>query len=719
TRQYKIFKQIDGLQDNEFNQGAAFQDTLTGTLFFGGINGLNAVEPNDLQLNEFVPPVVFTDLEYYNQSSNGEAIVVDNFSGQEPLKLTYKENIIRIKFAAMNFIQPEKNQYQYQLKGFSNQWFDLKNTHEVIFTDLDSKKYTLNVNAANNDGKWNEKALSLPLTITPPLSKTTLAYILYGLLIILLLQVIYQFFLSRRLRIAENQQLQEMDQLKTKFFTNIAHDFKSPLTVILSTIKSLPPNNRTRILVERSGKSLLDLINQMLELRKLESNKLSLRLIQGDAIECIRYTFESFQEIGREQNVKLHFIASEPQLLMDFDEEKLSRVVSNLFSNAIKYNKAEGNVYLLLDQIEKEEGDYLSIRVKDTGIGIASVDIDQIFNRFYQINPAVVEGVKSGSGVGLALTRELVHFLGGTILVKSKLGIGSEFTVLLPVKNQAQKTAFTPAKSQVKVGLIPSVPTASIEGISSTQSLDKKRLLLIEDHRDIAEVLIQLLSPYYAVELAPDGEAGIAIAQAQIPDLIISDVMMPKKDGYEVLKVLKTDEKTLHIPIILLTAKSGLDSRIEGLQKGADAYIGKPFSNTELLAQVENLLANRIKLQRFYQQNLIAEHQDATLVEEDPFIARAKDILLENISDEGFRIPQLTKAMGVSRTQLHNKLKAITGKSTSHFINAIRLQKGREMLLKSNLTISEIAYEVGFRDPNYFSGRYKDFFNQTPTETRK
>ena len=719
TQQYKIFEQTDGLQDNEFNQGAAFQDSLDGTLFFGGINGLNAVDPNTLQMNEFVPPVVFTDLEYYNQSSNGEVIKVDNFSGQEPLKLTYKENIIRIKFAALNFIQPEKNKYQYQLKGFSNQWFDLKNTHEVVFTDLDPKKYTLKVKAANNDGKWNDEAISLPLTITPPLSRTTLAYVLYVLLGILFLQVVYQFFLSRRLSIAENQQLQEMDQLKTKFFTNIAHDFKSPLTVILSTIKSLPPDNRTRILVERSGKSLLDLINQMLELRKLESNKLSLRLIQGDVIECIRHTFESFQEIGKEQNVKLHLISNEARLQMDFDEEKLSRIIANLLSNAIKYNKADGNVYLLVDQIKKETTDYLSIRVKDTGIGIAPEEIPQVFNRFYQINPAIVEGVKSGSGVGLALTKELVQFLGGTIQVKSKLGVGSEFTVFVPIYNIAPMTNLNSALSIENIGQIPANLASEMQSKASTNSSDKMRLLLIEDHQDIAEVLLQLLSPYYAVELARDGAAGIAIAQAQIPDIIISDVMMPKKDGYEVLKILKTDEKTLHIPIIMLTVKSGLDSRIEGLQKGADAYISKPFSNTELLVQVENLLANRIKLQHYYQQNLIDEQTNSNLIEEDPFVVRAKEILLENISDEGFRIPQLTRAMGVSRTQLHNKLKAITGQSTSHFINTIRLKKGREMLLQSDLTISEIAYEVGFRDPNYFSGLYKDFFSQTPTETRK
>lgn len=714
---FQVFRQPDGLQDNEFNQGAAFQDVQTGTLFFGGIKGLNAIVPNSLQRNEFVPPIVFTGLEYYNQESKGAAIEIDNFTGQQPLELSYKENIIRIEFAALNFIQPEKNQYQYQLKGFSDQWFKLENAHEVVFTNLDAKKYTLNVKAANNDGVWNEEPLSLSLIIKPPITKTRGAYMLYALLFMGLLIGLYRVALSRRLRMSENRQLQEVDRLKTKFFTNIAHDFKSPLTVILSTIKNLPVDNRTRVLVERSSKSLLDLINQMLELRKLESNKLELRLIHADVIECIRYTFENFQEIGQEQGIALHLINSDQQLTMDFDEEKLTRVVSNLLSNAIKYSNEEDHVYLLLDQIKKVDKSYLSIRVKDTGIGIAPEDLDQIFNRFYQINPTAVEGVKSGSGVGLALTKELVQFLGGTIWVKSRLGEGSEFIVVLPIENQAVPTITELAVS--------ALPTASLtfDGANSEIPLrnfkDKNRLLIIEDHEDISEVLIHLLKPYYQVQLARDGAAGIELAQVHIPDLIISDVMMPKKDGYDVLSTLKNDEKTLHIPIVLLTAKSGIDSRIKGLQKGADAYIGKPFSNTELLAQIENLLANRTQLQHFYRQSLTQAMPGDIAVAEDPFVARAKAILLQNIEDEDFRIPQLIKAMGVSRTQLHNKLKAITGQSTSHFVNAIRLCEGRELLLNSNLTISEIAYAVGFKDPNYFSGRYKEFYKETPSDTRK
>lgn len=717
TGAFQVFSELDGLQDNEFNQGAAFQDLATGTLFFGGINGLNAIEPKFLSRNEFIPPIVFTGLEYYNQESKGTAIEIDDFSGQQPLELSYKENIIRIKFAALNFIQPEKNQYQYKLKGFSDQWFKLKNTHEVVFTNLAAKKYTLYVKAANNDGVWNEEPLSLSLTIKPPITKTTGAFIIYALLFVGVSVGLYQFILSRRLRISENRQLQEVDRLKTKFFTNIAHDFKSPLTVILSTIKNLPTDNRTRVLVERSSKSLLDLINQMLELRKLESNKLKLRLIHANVMECIHYIFEDFQEIAQEQGIALHLISSEQQLMIDFDEEKLTRVVSNLLSNAIKYSKEKGHVYLLLDQVKKADQSYLSIRVKDTGIGIAQQDLDQIFNRFYQINPTEVEGVKSGSGVGLALTKELIQFIGGTIQVKSKLGEGSEFIVLLPIKNQVG-----PSISDSTLSVLPSATLKlqedNLEGTLAV-GMDKNRLLIIEDHEDISEVLIQLLQPYYTLELAPDGEAGIALAQANIPDLIISDVMMPKKDGFDVLSTLKEDEKTLHIPIVLLTAKSGLDSRIKGLQRGADAYISKPFSNTELLAQIENLLANRAQLQHFYRQGLTQEFSTHKKVEEDPFVARAKAILLQNIADEDFRIPQLIKTMGVSRTQLHNKLKAVTGASTSHFINTIRLSKGRELLLNSNLTIAEVAYAVGFKDPNYFSGRYKDLYNQTPSETRK
>lgn len=720
TEKFKTYEKTDGLQDNEFNQGAAHQDLNTGALFFGGINGLNEVRPKLIELNEFVPPVVFTGLEYYNNKSKGSPIRIEHFIGQSPVELSYRENIIRIEFAALNFIQSNKNQYQYQLKGFSNQWFDLKNNHEVVFTNLDYKKYKLNVKASNNDGIWCEQPASLDLIIKPPIMLTTAAYILYGLFFILSLVVIYRFILSRRLSLAKNRQLQAIDELKTKFFTNIAHDFKSPLTVILSAVRNLPAHSRTRILVERSSKSLLDLINQMLELRKLESNKLPLRFIHGDVVECIRYTYENFQKIGEEQEVKLHFISSEAQMIMDYDEEKLTRILSNLISNAIKYNQAQGNVYLLLDQLnEVGQPPYLSIRVMDTGIGIGEKDLDQIFNRFYQIKPTEAEGTKAGSGVGLALTQELVQLLGGSIQVKSKLGQGSEFTVLLPIKNQAVTAAVT----HVPRSPITEPSFLSDEVLSSSpplEGVEKNRLLLIEDHQDIAEVLIQLLQSYYQVQWAKDGAEGIELAQTEIPDLIISDVMMPKKDGYEVLSTLKNDEKTLHIPIVLLTAKSGVDSRIVGLQKGADAYIGKPFSNTELLVQVENLLDNRTKLQHYYRASLIQDTPvTEAIIEEDPFVARARKILLENLADESFRIPELTRAMGVSRTQLHNKLKGITGKSASHFMNAIRLRKGRELLLASDLTIAEIAYSVGFKDPNYFSGLYKELFKETPSRTRK
>jgi signal transduction histidine kinase/DNA-binding response OmpR family regulator len=519
-----------------------------------------------------------------------------------------------------------------------------------------------------------------------------------------------------------------LDEFKSRFYTNITHEFRTPLTVILGMAEQLEMAKPQTVgsqkdkveLIRRNGEQLLRLINQLLDLSKAQSGKLTLNMQQADIADYLRYLVDSFNSFAASKDIRLRFLSEIDHLNMDIDAEKLQDVMTNLLSNAIKFTPPGGEITVRLSQISHG---FLTIKVQDNGAGIAEEALPHIFDRFFTAkdsgNPA------GGSGIGLALTKELVELMFGNIEVESKIGAGSRFTIQLPITNIAQQTehvdlpkAFAePPTNQFFT------PVEKSSFRLSAEEGEKPICLVIDDSADIVRYLQMLLEPAYEVAVAYDGKRGIEKALELLPDIIISDVMMPEKDGLEVCDFLKNDERTSHIPIILLTAKATVADRIEGLRRGADAYLQKPFNQEELFLQLKKSVELRRRLMSYFSKMpSLTSSEPAPEIDieiEDAFLKKAQAAVEKHFADDDFDIHRLCRALTMSRAQLHRKLTALTGMSATHFIRSIRLQRAKELLQTTDLTISEIAYEVGFRDPNYFSRTFTEEFGTPPSETRK
>ncbi len=531
------------------------------------------------------------------------------------------------------------------------------------------------------------------------------------------------------------RKLEELNAQKSKLYTNITHEFRTPLTVILgmsdrlrSHISKWDKEKKEEALdiIERNGKNLLHLINEMLSLSKLETGLVKLNLVQRDIISFLRYINESFQSYALSKDIHLTFLTELESFTMDVDIEKMQQILSNLLSNAIKFTPEGGWIKVLVKVAEAQDSETLIINVKDSGIGIPVEKLSNIFDRFYQVDDATTRQ-KGGSGIGLSLTKELVKLMNGDIMVSSEQGKGTEFSIRLPVSRQAKKVTAEQALALPDSIYIPSFiqPTKlNSPGTFAPQTL-LPLILIIEDNLDVAYYLQSCLNNNYRVEIAYDGKKGIDKAIKLVPDIIISDVMMPGKDGYEVCTTLKQDERTSHIPIILLTAKVSTSDKLTGLESGADAYLAKPFDRKELLLRIKNLVELKEQLQKKYEkgsafwQNLSSKPTTQSLHPEDEFLNKVNKHIQDNLSDENFGNVQLCKKMAMSRSQIHRKIKALTSLSTSIYIRTLRLYKAKELLHTTDLNISEIAYDVGFKDPNYFTRAFTEEFNASPSAIRK
>jgi signal transduction histidine kinase/DNA-binding response OmpR family regulator len=563
--------------------------------------------------------------------------------------------------------------------------------------------------------------------------RNTSYYLLGGLI----LTGIFAFLLYNRFRItqrqrnqldAANEQLKELDQSKSRFFTNISHEFRTPLTII-SGMADMVNDSEPRELIKRNSQSLLGLVNQILDLRKLEAGKLPIHMVQGNVIPFLQYLLESFQSYAESKGINLSFSTDTREVIMDYDPEKLHSIVTNLISNAIKFTESGGEVKMKVSDSqfpfqlagtrvmnqEPETSNELSITVSDSGKGIPKEKLPKIFDRFYQVDDSITRQGE-GTGIGLTLTRELVKVLDGKITVQSEEGKGTVFKLLLPITNQASMAdAATPVSENTRLTTIVEVAEEIPAGSS-----DAFKLLIVEDNSDVVRYLQASLKEAYQISIARDGQEGIEKAIAEVPDIIISDVMMPRKDGFELCQTLKTDERTSHIPIILLTAKADVESRISGLQRGADAYLAKPFEKAELMVRLEMLIKLRQQLQARYQnldQSSPAE-DEATQIE-DAFIQKLNEQIFEHISDSSIDVQRLCEWTGMSRTQFHHKIKALTGRSASNYLRFVRLREAKKHLETSEKSISEIAYDLGFNDPAYFSRSFVKEFGLAPSESRK
>ena len=653
--------------------------------------------------------------------------------------LTFEDNEIRFEYSATSYADPGQTKFQTWLEGYDKDWSSWSQESKKDYTNLPEGEYTFHVRSQNLYGVFGEEA-TFSFTILPPWYRTWWAYLIYSMMGFgfIYLLIIGRGRMLRQKNIALTQivkertsevhaqkdqlakqakRLQELDQIKSQFFTNISHELRTPLTVIGGMAEQMEKNpakwtDQGIPIIKRNTHQLLDLVEQILDLRKLESGKLPLFMVRADIVQYVQYILESFQSLAESKGIFLSFSAQMQDNMMDVDKEKLLRILSNLLSNAIKFSPKGGRVKLRL----KQEHTQLMIQIEDSGKGIPRSQIDHIFDRFFQVDDSDTRS-GDGTGIGLALVAELTKLLGGNIQVSSQENKGSMFSLSLPITQKAPLDTqniedFSPSQVASE-----SVSTQFAAGILPTKDLQLPTLLIVEDNADVIHYMSTFLQDHYHLQIAQNGEDGEQLALQIIPDLIISDIMMPLKNGFDLCHSLKQQEQTSHIPIVLLTAKADVDSRIHGWKSGADAYLPKPFNEQELLAVLEKLLILRKNLQQRYTSlEPIPESSDPILKAEDAFIQKVNQIIWENIEDEDFKVPELCRELGIGRTQLHNKLKALTGRSTSLYVRLIRLKKAKELLVQTDMNVSEVAYAVGYGNPSYFSRIFEEEFGVRPSK---
>ena len=728
TETFTNFDKRDGLQNNQFHYGAACK-LSSGELIFGGVNGFNLFDPAKVVKNNYKPPVMLTGLKIFNKpvEINDQFGVLKNSPAEtKELIIPYNYNILTFEFAALNYIRPEKNQYKFKLTGFDKTWNESGAATTATYTNLDPGAYTFSVIAANNDQLWNNEGLNIRVVILPPFWKTWWFRLLVIAAALAIVHVIISFIVNRQkikqqlnMERVKVKQLNEVNALKLRFFTNVSHEIRTPLTLIIGPLERLlhadmPPKIiRSQLeIMYRNANSLLKLVNQLLDFRKLEAGNLELELQRGDLVFFIRDIVGSFSGLAEDKNIRLHFNAYTESLYAFFDGDKLEKILNNLLSNALKFTAKNGTVSVYMtvgvEDAFDSNNEFVEIVVKDNGIGIEARNRERIFHRFFQVAENKNEG---GTGIGLALTRELVKMHRGEIFADSEPGKGTRFTVRLPLIKEynALKTT-APAVAEALNN------EAETELPVKREMLTENILLVIEDNADVRQFIRAHFQNQFHIEEAADGEEGLRLAKKLLPDIILSDVMMPQMDGNELCKKLKADEYTSHIPIILLTALSSKQHIIEGLSSGADDYITKPFDISILQTKIENLLLLRNSMRKKFSGELIIAPTNVTATSHDElFLQQAVEVVEKNMADTELDIETFSKHMGVSRMQMYRKLSALTGMTIKEFIRDIRLKRAAQLLEQKQLNISEVAYATGFKDISTFRKSFKERYGINAT----
>ncbi len=735
--QFKNYDETDGLQGRQFNENAALK-TRKGELVFGGANGFNIFLPSKIKENKTVPNLILTDLQIFNNSIkigekyNGRIVLPQSITEAKEITLKYNQNVFTIEFAALGFLNSDKIKYAYKLKGFSNEWLttDAKN-RKATFTNLDPGTYTLQIRASNEDGIWSNEPLSLKINILSPFWLTNFAFFIYGLIIIASL-VLGRNMIVRRARLRfkiererqEAQQLHELDMMKIKFFTNVSHEFRTPLSLIITPLEKLikqssQSNDKKQFqLIHRNARRLLNLVNQLLDFRKLEEQELHLKKTSGDIIRFIKEISYSFSEIAENKKISFSFHSSEDMIFTMFDHDKLERILFNLLSNAFKFTPVGGAVNVLADVNNTNHERMLQIKVFDTGIGISKDKQEKIFERFFQ-NEIPGSMVNQGSGIGLAITKEFVKLHGGTITVESEVDKGSCFIVSLPItpideekpENLKQEDEGM-AELVLNEDFVPTIKTMEAKNGRSK----KKSVLLVEDNDDFRFYIKDNLKLYYNIIEAQNGKIGWQKALSEHPDLIVCDISMPEMNGIDLCKKIKADNRTTFIPVILLTALIGEEQQLAGLQTGASDYMTKPFNFEIFLSKIKNLLSQQDTFKKTYQKQVQVQASEVvTGSADDKFIQHALEVIEKNISNPDFSVGKMSREMFMSRVALYKKLFSLTGQTPLEFIHSIRLQRAVQLLEKNEMTVAEVAYEVGFNNPKYFSKYFKQQYKILPS----
>jgi signal transduction histidine kinase/DNA-binding response OmpR family regulator/ligand-binding sensor domain-containing protein len=640
---------------------------------------------------------------------------------ERKLDMDFDQNFLTFEYSALALNSGKEISLSHKLTGVDRDWVASRQ-RSVNYANLQAGNYKFIVKAESKSVPGQVKETVLDIVIHPPWWKTWWAYLSFLILFLLIIYSIYRYQLDRVLAHKETIRLKEINKMKSHLYTNITHEFRTPLTVIKGmsgemryklTNEEQKHYDKKLEMIERNSDKLLHLVKQMLDMSKIEDAKMRLDLIQDNIISYLQYVLESFQSMADEKNIKLVFYRETKEIVMDYDQDKVFIIASNLLTNAIKFTPKGGKIIFHVKKEKYGDKETLVLKVQDSGIGIKEEHLPHIFDRFYQVdNTSTRKG--EGTGIGLALTKELVELMNGKIEVISIPG-ETEFRVSIPISNKAilQKSkTIKPQANETK--------ETTVDLISDNEkNIGLPLALVVEDNADVAKYIMVCLEGKYRVQWSPDGKQGIDTAVNTIPDIIISDVMMPEKDGFEVCKTLKLDERTSHIPIILLTAKATDKDRIEGLSHGADAYLTKPFNKEELFIRLEQLIKIRRQLQKKYSKIEIDILEKSEPIGEEIFLQKVVGLIEKNLDAEKLNSVMLAQNLNMSESQLYRKIKALSDKSISVFIRSTRLSVAKKQLRNTSLTISEIAYQCGFNNPIWFSSSFKQEFGVSPSKFRK
>ena len=753
-RALKVFGKSEGM----FYDGIVFTSfgkSKKGCFYIGGSgsagSGFCRFYPDSIVGdNIHIPNIVLTDFKLKNETASLDSSI----TYKKYIELKYDQNFFSFGFAALDYTDPEKNQYAYYLEGFEDKWNYVNNRRLANYTGVPPGNYVFRVKGSNNDGYWNEVGASIAVTVLPPPWKTWWAYILYVLFLMALISTVTRFYLRRQRLLLEldmkqrqAEKLAELDKMKSEFFANISHEFRTPLTLILGPLEQLisrlydKSDKEKLTTIQRNAVRLKNLISQLLNLSRLEAGKMRLQASRTNIIQMIRLYIQSFESLARQNEINLKFLTDRDELLVYVDRNKMEQVINNLISNAFKFTDRGGDitVYINYPVVNDEGKECVSIKITDNGRGIPEEHQKHIFDRFYQVDDPGLY-MNEGTGIGLAICKELVELHHGTIEVQSKPGEFTAFNILLP----AGKGHLAAGELAVEEEIIsktgdqelfyttervdhPAQPDFEGECESDEDAehiTDLPVLLIVEDNAEMRAYIRGFFDHNFHIVEASDGKEGVEEATDVIPDIIISDVMMPGMDGIEFCKKVKTDERTSHIPVILLTARASIESRIEGLETGADDFITKPFDGKELQVRVKNLIEQRKRLRGLLSkrigENILSGQVDVgdsgmTSMDERFLQKLLKTVALHYSSPE-LTVETLGKETGLSRTQLHRKVTALTGYTAGKFIRIYRLNRAAEMIRKKSGTVAEIAYDVGFGSPSYFAECFRKQFGKLPSE---
>jgi signal transduction histidine kinase/DNA-binding response OmpR family regulator/sugar lactone lactonase YvrE len=751
TREVRNFDIADGLLNLDIVDRSGFKDK-DGWLYFGSRDGIVYFHPDSIKDNTHVPPVHITGLNIGDERKNFDKPLYELSS----IELQYNENDISFDFVALDYVNPQKNQYAYMLEGYDEDWRYAGNRRSAYYTNLSPGNYTFRVKGSNNDGYWNEEGASLVVTIHPPFWTTWWAYGIYTFIFLGGLWLIRRNELNKiklrqdlELEHVHAESLAKLDMEKNKFFSNISHEFRTPLTLILGPLDRFIGNltseqqKQELNLVRRNARRLQTLINQLLSLSKLESGKMTLKARAENMVRLTKLFVDSFQSMAEDKGISLEFESEAEEIIMYLDKLKYEKVVNNLLSNAFKFTEKGGKVKVSISSLQVVDNkEIVFVKFSDTGIGIRKERLPHVFDRFYQVDEQQLK-THLGTGIGLALTKELVELHRGTISVDSELGMGTSFTIsLLSGKEHLKEEEIADRKDSFGVAEATILQTDDdlladdylfVEDVATRQELQTFTtinnnlpiLLIVEDNEDMRSYIKSYLADVYQVLEATNGNEGAEIAIEQLPDIIVSDLMMPVMDGQEMTEKLKGDERTSHIPIILLTAKASMNTKLEGLETGADDFLTKPFDAKELLIRIRNLVEQRRRLQKLLSQHIGDAAQTRIIREtagksmskmDEKFLEKAKAVVDEHLSDTDFSTEKFARQMAMSRTQLHRKLKGLTNLSASDFVRDIRLNKAAELLKEGELNITQVSYEIGISSLSYFSKTFREKFGVNPSE---